>query len=44
MSKKIAFRGVNVTDPAVPSVLGPKLTPWAQRCVIVCKLQTIVHL
>ena len=25
---KIAFGGVYVTDPVVPTVLGPKLTAW----------------
>ena len=33
--EKIAFGGVYVTDPAVPTVSGPKLTAWDQECVTV---------
>ena len=33
--EKIAIGGVYVTDPAVPTVSGPKLTAWDQECVTV---------
>ena len=32
MLKKIAFGGVYVTDPAVPTFLRPQLTAWGQKC------------
>ena len=33
--KKIAFGGVYVTDPVVPTFCEPKLTAWGQKCVTV---------
>ena len=41
--KKIAFGGVYVTDPVVPTFSEPKLTLWIQECVTVNNWHTKIQ-